>query len=194
MDDGAYTLFETPLGVCGIVWSELASGCAPLIVAFQLPEQTPALAERRVAQSSGARRKGPPPSVAEVIERVRRHLRGVVQDFRDITLDLRDLGSFERHVYAAAREIRAGQTRTDGELAESLGCPSAARAVGQALGRNPIPLIIPCHRVLAAGGKLGGFSAHGAQATKMRLLEIEGVALTPFRKTLSFNFDGGRNL
>ena len=80
-----------------------------------------------------------------------------------------------RDVYAEARRILPGRTRTYGELAQDLGKPGAARAVGQALGANPFVLVVPCHRVLAAGGKLNGFSAHGGIRTKQRLLEIEGA-------------------
>jgi O-6-methylguanine DNA methyltransferase len=194
MDQAAYALFETPLGVCGIAWSESTNACAPpVVILFHLPEASPAATERRLARNSGVSRPSlPPPSIAEVIERVCQHLRGAVQDFRDINVDLRGMGPFERQVYGAAREIPAGQTRTYGELARALGQPTVAQAVGDALARNPIPLIIPCHRVLAAGGRPGGFSAYGGPATKMRLLEIEGAAVAAFPKTLSFNFDGSR--
>jgi len=89
------------------------------------------------------------------------------------------VGPFAQQVYEAARRIPAGQTATYGELAKAVDRPGAARGVGQALGKNPIPLIIPCHRVLAAGGKPGGFSAHGGQATKIRMLAIEGAAVGP---------------
>jgi len=104
-------------------------------------------------------------------------LGGKAQDFSDVTLDLGGTGLFARRVYEAARNIPAGETRTYGEIAKALNQPAAAQAVGQALGRNPIPLIIPCHRVVAACGKAGGFSAHGGRSTKARILEIEGVTL-----------------
>ena len=178
MKQSAYCLFDTALGPCGIAWSE--AGNSPPAVAFlQLPEATPQITESRIARQSGARRSaGPPPEIAEVIAKVRRHLEGAVQDFRHITLDLDGADSFARQVYEAARKIPAGETRTYGELARTLGQPGAARAVGQALGRNPVPLIIPCHRVQAAGGRPGGFSAYGGRATKARLLAIEGAAVT----------------
>lgn len=194
MDRGHYTLFETPLGVCGIAWSVPAEGrSAPRVISFQLPDSTPAATERRIARHTGASRFSPPPRhIAGIIERVRQHLAGHVQDFRRVAVDLAAAGTFERQVYAAAREIPAGQTRTYGEIARSLGQPGAARAVGQALGRNPIPLIIPCHRVLAAGGKSGGFSAPGGPATKMRLLEIEGAPIASRPRTLSFDFGARR--
>jgi len=170
----AYCLFETPLGWCGIAWSE--RGNRPAVTFLQLPEATPEMTESRLAQDSRARpSSAPPPEIREVIERVRKHLQGDVQDFRDVAVDLEGRGLFARRVYAAAREIPAGETRTYGEIAAALNLPAAARAVGQALGRNPVGVIIPCHRVLAAGGKPGGFSAYGGRATKARLLEIEGA-------------------
>ena len=177
MKQVAYCLFETPLGSCGIAWSERGnSRAAPAVTLLQLPEATTIMTESRIARSSGARKSSaPPPPIAEVIEKVCRHLQGEVQDFRDITVDLDGAAPFARQVYEAAREIPAGQTRTYGQLAEALHRPAAARAVGQILARNPIPLIIPCHRVLAAGGKPGGFSAHGGRTTKARLLAIEGA-------------------
>ena len=105
-----------------------------------------------------------------------KHFRGDVQDFRDVALDLDGAAPFARQVYEAARRIPAGQTRTYGEVAQAVGRPAAARAVGQALGKNPVALIIPCHRILAAGGKPGGFSTHGGLATKAWMLAVEGAA------------------
>ena len=102
-------------------------------------------------------------------------LRGEAIDLSFVTLDVERVAPFERSVYERARAIPSGATRTYGEIAAELGDPGAARAVGQALGRNPFPIVIPCHRVLAAGAGLGGFSAAGATATKARLLEIEGA-------------------
>jgi O-6-methylguanine DNA methyltransferase len=174
----AYCLFETPLGSCGIAWSEAGrSGASPGVAFLQLPEATTRTTESRIARSSGAAQPGAPPlEIAEVIERIGRHFRGDVQDFGDVIVDLEGARPFARRVYEAARRISAGQTRTYGDLARALGRPTAARAVGQALGRNPIALIIPCHRILAAGGRPGGFSAHGGQATKAWMLAIEGAA------------------
>ena len=172
-----YCLFEAPLGTFGIAWSERENSSAPPAVAFlQLPEATTGRTESRIQQQSGAGNASvPPPRIAEVIERVRKHLEGEVQDFQDVLLDLDGSPPFARRVYQAARKIPVGQTMTYGELARAAGGPAAARAVGQALRKNPIALIIPCHRVLAAGGSLGGFSAHGGRATKTRMLAIEGV-------------------
>jgi methylated-DNA-[protein]-cysteine S-methyltransferase len=177
----AFCLFETPLGSCGIAWSQsMSSRPPPAVTLLQLPEATREMTESRIARSAGARRSSaPPPHIAAVIERVRRHLQGDVQDFFDITIDLDGTDSFALQVYQAARRIPAGQTRTYGELAKAVNRPAAARAVGQALGRNPIGFIIPCHRIVAVGGKPGGFSAHGGRATKARMLAIEGVTFEP---------------
>ncbi|HEY6290077.1 MAG TPA: methylated-DNA--[protein]-cysteine S-methyltransferase [Terriglobia bacterium] len=182
MAEGGYCLFETSLGWCGIAWREPDdSGAPPAVTFLQLPEATPKTTESRIARHSGARPALPPPRIAEVIERVRQHLGGGRQEFRDVTVALDGAGPFARRVYEAAREIPAGHTKTYGELAGALGEPKAARAVGQALGANPVPLIIPCHRVLASGGQPGGFSAHGGAATKARMLALEGTLLPPGR-------------
>jgi methylated-DNA-[protein]-cysteine S-methyltransferase len=179
MKQVAYCLFETPLGACGIAWGEPGdTGAEPAVAFLQLPEATATRAEARIRRNSGAGRASePPPRIAGLLRQVCQHLAGDVQDFRDVPVDLGGAGPFARQVYEAARLIPAGQTTTYGELARAVGRPNAARAVGQALGMNPIALIIPCHRVLAAGGKVGGFSAHGGLATKAKLLAIEGVSL-----------------
>jgi len=138
--------------------------------------------EARIARNSGGQPAGTPlPEIARVIEKVRLHLSGDLQDFRDVAVDIEKVAPFARRVYGVAREIPAGETRTYGEIAEALNRPGAARAVGHVLGRNPVPLIIPCHRVLASDGKLGGFSAYGGQATKARLLTVEGAAFGRWR-------------
>jgi len=176
----AYCLFETPLGWCGIAWSESRNPDAPYAVTFlQLPEATAELTESRIARNCGAKRTMDIPILIENIrQRVIRHLQGDLQDFRDIPVDLSAVGPFVRRVCEDSREIPVGQTVTYADLAASfLGRPSLARAVGRALGRNPIPLIIPCHRVMAAHGKPGGFSAYGGRATKAKLLAIEGATV-----------------
>lgn len=177
MKEVAFCLFETPLGSCGIAWSEGKDSCDPPAVSyFQLPEATTERTAARIARTCGGGSSSPPPPpMAEVIEKITRHLQGEVQDFQDIAVDLDGVRLFDQQVYKAARNIPIGQTRSYGELAKTVNHPGAARAVGQALGRNPIALIIPCHRVLAAGGKIGGFSAHGGLATKRRMLALEGV-------------------
>jgi methylated-DNA-[protein]-cysteine S-methyltransferase len=115
--------------------------------------------------------------VRHAIEEVERHLSGLRPDFSSVELDLTGVGSFERDVYVAAGSIAWGRTASYGELAALVGRPSEAREVGQALARNPIAIIIPCHRVLAKGNRIGGFSAHGGTITKERLLALEGVDL-----------------
>jgi methylated-DNA-[protein]-cysteine S-methyltransferase len=147
------------------------------VTLLQLPEATTEKTAARVVRSTGASKASkPPPPIAEVIERLCKHLKGDIQDFRDIPIDLEGAAPFARQVYEAARRIPPGQTTTYGELAKAVGHRGAARAVGHALARNPIALIIPCHRVLAAGSKPGGFSAHGGLATKARMLAIEGLS------------------
>jgi methylated-DNA-[protein]-cysteine S-methyltransferase len=176
MKKTGYCLFETPIGWCGIAWSmDTHSARTPAVTLLQLPEATARLTEARIARSTGARRSDTPPRIARIIRKLCKHLQGKAQDFQDVPVNLEGIGPFARQVYAAARKIPAGRTMTYGELANALGRPGAPRAAGQALGKNPVALIIPCHRILAAGGKLGGFSAHGGAATKARILTIEGA-------------------
>jgi methylated-DNA-[protein]-cysteine S-methyltransferase len=168
----SYTLFDTPLGCCALVWE------ASAVVGVLLPEAsrfaTRARAQRRYP---GARELTPAAQIQRAVERIAQLLNGHPDDLVDIEIDLRAVPEFHRRVYEIARRIRPGTTRTYGEIALELGEPSAARAVGQALGANPFPIIVPCHRVLAAGSKSGGFSAPGGTRTKLRLLEIEGAPL-----------------
>ena len=179
MKQVAYCVFETALGPCGISWHEGQNSCiGPAIIGFQLPEATVHLTESKIARNSRAcRSSAPPPQIAEVIEKIQKHLQGEVQDFRAVTVDLSGTDPFARQVYEVIREIPAGETQTYGEVARAVGQPAEAQAVGNALARNPVPLIIPCHRILAAGGKPGGFSAYGGGATKAKLLAIEGTTL-----------------
>src|SRR5262249_6386062 len=119
----------------------------------------------------------PPPEVHRAIDCIAALLRGEVSDLSTIALDMEQVPSFHRRVYEAARTIPPGMTLSYGDIAARVGAPGAARAVGQALGRNPFPIVVPCHRVLAAGGKIGGFSAQGGVTTKRRMLAIEGAQL-----------------
>lgn len=163
-------LFGTALGPCGIAWS--AQG----ICAVQLPEADEAATRARLARRRpSAHEQAPPANVRFATSRIIALLAGERVHFDDIALDLREVPPFNLRVYEFARRIPAGETRSYGEIAAQLAEPGAARAVGQALGQNPMPIIIPCHRVLAAGQRPGGFSAHGEIATKRRLLEIEGA-------------------
>ncbi len=149
------------------------------LVRLMLPEGRRGQVEARLRDlHPDAEFADPPGWVSREITRVRRHLDGRPQSFRAARLDLNGAGGgFTERVYAALREVEAGRTVTYGELAGLAGSPGASRAVGRAMATNPLPLIIPCHRVLAAGGKPGGFSAAGGVATKRRILSLEGVEL-----------------
>lgn len=167
-----FCLFDTALGACALAWGE------ELLVGVQLPEadagRTRARMQRDYPQAPEAE---PPPFARAAAGRIAGLLAGVPDDLADLPLDLERLPHFHRRVYAITRAIPPGQVRTYGEIARELGLPGAARAVGQALGRNPFAPVIPCHRVLAAGGRAGGFSAEGGTLTKLRLLEIERARL-----------------
>lgn len=177
MKPASYCLFETPIGVCGFAWTE-APGSPFAVTRFQLPEATPQLTEARLERFCAATAQSEPsPEALAIKKMVLKYLTGELQDFRTIPVELDGVGQFVRKVCRAAREIPAGQTVTYAELAATLGEPGAARAVGRALGQNPIPLIIPCHRIQAAGGKPGGFSAPGGRVTKAKLLAIEGAVV-----------------
>lgn len=177
MKNAAYCLFETPLGTCGIAWRETAdAGSQVVVTAVQLPEASAQATESRIARKAGSnQRNAPPPEIAAVIEKIRLHLGGEIQDLRSVAVDLSDATPFFRQIYEATRQIPPGQTRTYGEIAKAVGQPAAAQEVGQAMAKNPVPIIVPCHRVSAAGGKLGGFSAPGGPATKAKLLALEGA-------------------
>lgn len=170
-----YHTFETALGFCAIAWSE--SG----IVRFQLPLKSAEAAERLLLRKvPGARAVAPPAPIAAAIALATRYFNGEETDFSRLDLDLDDRDPLFRRIYDAARRIAWGQTTTYGALAKAIGAgPESARDVGEAMAKNPVPLIIPCHRVLAAGGKVGGFSAPGGAKTKIRMLELEGVRVAP---------------
>jgi len=163
------TLFDTPIGRCGLAWR--AQG----IVGVQLPEAAGVKRARLLRRFPDALESRPPPNVIDAIAKVVLHLAGEAPDLDSIELDMKGVPEFDRRVYEITRAIPRGRTRSYGEVAAALGDPGAARAVGQSLGRNPFPIIVPCHRVLAAAGQPGGFSAHGRVATKLRLLAIEGA-------------------
>jgi methylated-DNA-[protein]-cysteine S-methyltransferase len=164
-------VFATAIGPCAVAWGENG------ICGVQLPERSEAATTSRLLRlHPRAVTVTPPPDVQRAIDRITNLLAGEADDLRDIGVDLGSLPEFNRRVYDVARSVGPGQTTTYGEIATRLGAPHASRDVGQALGRNPVPLIVPCHRVLAAGGKLGGFSAQGGVTTKLRLLDIEGAA------------------
>ena len=164
----ACTLFDTPIGRCGISWGSRG------VSAFQLPEPADADTLRRMFRRGPVLpQHDPPPAVQHAIDRIVALLHGEPIDLRDVVLDFDGIAPFHRRVYEITRQILAGQTRSYGEIAAELGDPGASRAVGQALGANPFAIIVPCHRVLAAGGRSGGVSAGGGVSTKLRILLIE---------------------
>jgi methylated-DNA-[protein]-cysteine S-methyltransferase len=167
-----WALFETSIGRCAIAWT--ARG----IVAVQLPEASDAATAERVAHRvPGARESATPEHVRRAIEEIASHLGGGTRDLASIALDMTGVPSFHARVYEALRAVPLGATVTYGELAARVGSPKATRAIGQAMGKNPFPILVPCHRVVASGGRAGGFSAHGGVVTKAKLLAIEGVRL-----------------
>jgi len=166
-----YSIFETASGCCGIAWNDVG------ITRFQLPARSAEATERHLLRRlQGAEPGTPPREGLEAIAAVTRYFEGEAVDFANFSLDLDEQDGFFKQIYAAVRHVGWGQTTTYGRVAKELGAgPEAARDVGQAMARNPVPLLIPCHRVLAAGGKVGGFSAPGGSAAKIRMLELEGV-------------------
>jgi methylated-DNA-[protein]-cysteine S-methyltransferase len=173
MDASGWCLFDTPIGECAIAWGDAA--IAGVLLPDDEPARTGPLMQRRFPQ---ARLQAPPPWVQSVIERTRKVLEGGSTDtLADVPLDMVGVPQFNQRVYEIARAIPPGQTLSYGEVAARIGDPGAARAVGQALGHNPFAPIVPCHRVLAAGKRSGGFSAGGGVATKLKMLEIEKAQL-----------------
>lgn len=171
-----HTLFDTALGTCGIAWGPAG------ITAVQLPEQDPEATRARLLKHAGpsdavdaALDKDLPDAIRAAIAGIQSLLNGEPRQLLELELDMARLSHFQRRAYAIARAIPPGQTRTYGELAAELGDPGLARAVGQAMGHNPFAPVVPCHRVLAAGHRPGGFSASGGALTKLRMLAIEGA-------------------
>lgn len=171
MPTQAYALFDTPIGHCGIAWG--AHG----LTGVQLPERDQAATRARMGRRFPRCREAiAPPPVQQAITAIVALLRGAPtepSDLSNLLLDMDGVPAFHQRVFEVARRIGPGQTTTYGEIARQLGEPGAARAVGQALGSNPFAPVVPCHRVLAAAGRPGGFSATGGLATKLRLLLIE---------------------
>lgn len=168
MSHQGFTLFETAIGPCGIAWGEAG------IVGVQLPERSDEAARARfVRRLPDVVEAAPPAAIRAVIDAIVRLIRGEAVDLSGSPLDMAGLPDFNRRVYDVALAIQPGETLTYGEVARRIGEPGAAQAVGQALGKNPFPIIVPCHRVLAANGRTGGFSANGGVDTKLKLLSIE---------------------
>ncbi len=173
----AFAVFATAIGTCGLAWTGRG------ICGAQLPEHEAAATRARLTRRfPDSAESDPPAEIAAVMAAIRALFAGAPDvDLSVAPLDVDDVAPFDRSVYEIARHIPRGRTMTYGEIATAIGEPGLARAVGQSLGRNPFPPIVPCHRVIAAHGAIGGFSAHGGTASKRRLLEIEGVriAYTP---------------
>jgi len=154
--------FPTALGVCALSWTEAG------LTGFELP-----MAPVRDGDSTQ-----PPEAIAALIARVQRHLTGALQDFSDVRYDFGRVQEFPREVYHATLAVKAGQTASYGDIADRLGyAPGLSRAVGTALGANPWPLLVPCHRIVSAEGKMTGFSGPGGIKTKLRLLALEGAQM-----------------
>ena len=168
MPTQGFALFDTVIGRCGLAWG--AGG----LIGVQLPESSPGAAWARLRRRfPDAVESEPPAEIEAVIERIREVLAGGRDDLADVALDLDGQPAFNLRVYEIARAIAPGETSTYGQVARAMGEPGAARAVGKALGENPWPIVVPCHRVLAASGGMGGFSAPGGAETKARLLTLE---------------------
>lgn len=170
-------LLDTPFGWAGLVWSE--RGVRRLF----LPQPGRSGLEQRleaaVREAGGAGPAGLPPPLSALLARMEAYFGGAPEAFADVRVDLSGVDPFRMAVYAATRMLGVGETATYGELAVAAGRPGLAREVGQALGSNPVPLIVPCHRIVAAGNRIGGFSAPGGAASKLRMLALEGVSVGP---------------
>jgi methylated-DNA-[protein]-cysteine S-methyltransferase len=170
MTSSGFALFDTVIGRCGVAWS--ARG----LIGVLLPEASEAVAAQRFGRRlPGIAAATPSADAAAAIARITAFLAGGADDFAGLTLDEGGIGAFERAVYRETRAIPAGSTSTYGTIATALGDVRDSRRVGQALGRNPWPIVIPCHRVTGAHGWMGGFSAPGGRSTKLKLLELEGA-------------------
>lgn len=173
MTETAFTLFDTAIGRCGIGWRDAVVACV------HLPEAHDAATRARLRRRLGeAAEATPAGAIADAVARIVALLDGRPSDLDPIALDLDAVPDFDRRVYDAARAVPPGATTTYGAIAARIGAgPAEARAVGQALGRNPFAIVVPCHRVLGADGRLGGFSANGGRDTKLRMLAIERAVI-----------------
>lgn len=169
-----FALFETAIGACAIGWSPRG------VMAASLPAESPARTRAAMKRRYPDLTEAPPPeNVAHAIAEIVALLTGGKNDLRDVELDLTGVPDFNKRAYDIARAIPPGEVLTYGDIAKRLGDITLSRAVGQAMGSNPIPIIIPCHRVMAAGHKTGGFSAPLGLATKMQMLTIERANIGP---------------
>ena len=167
-------VFETELGWMGVAWR------ADAITRLCTQQSERGAIERRLARHGAPMTDDElPAAILRAVELVKSYAAGETVDFSDVEVDLRDVDAFRLAIYDAARKLGFGETTTYGGLAASAGHPGMAQQTGQALGQNPVPIIVPCHRILAAGGKIGGFSAPGGSRTKEILLALEGVRIGP---------------
>ena len=173
MTDHHFAIFDTAIGRCGIVWGARGINCGA--TADGQPRRRPAPASASAMAISSRRRRRP--RCRRAIDGIVELLEGKPNDLADVVLDLDGVPEFNRGVYDIARTIPPGKTMTYGDIAKRLGGVELSRDVGQALGRNPCPIVVPCHRVLAAGDKPGGFSANGGVVTKLKMLAIEGAVV-----------------
>ncbi len=169
-EPGRYTLFETAIGTCAVAFTQRG------ISMVGLPEPTRRALTARFDRHADRSAQPLPASIERAVDAIVAHLRGELREMTDLALDLEEVPPFDKRVYELTRRIPPGRMRTYGQLATDLGEPGLSRAIGQALARNPVPLIVPCHRVVRADGELGGFSAPGGTALKSRLLAIEGAS------------------
>ncbi len=182
-----WTLFETAIGPCGLAWNDAG------LTGVQLPEEdrkatrARLLAKSKSDASKPASEKATPPWVKDAIARVREHLAGKPQELGRIPLDVSGVSEFNARVFRAVQAVPAGRTATYGEVAGIVGSPGASRAVGRAMATNPWPIIVPCHRVVAAAGGAGGFSAYGGLLTKERILKLEGGTLASTKQASLFD-------
>lgn len=179
-----FALFDSPIGLCGLAWGQNG------LIGAQLPEAAPGAAWARLRRRFPDAVEAPPPAAVLAVQtRVLDLLEGGRDDLMDVALDLATVAPFNQRVYEIARAIRPGETSTYGQIAQAMGEPGAARAIGRALGDNPWPILVPCHRVLGANGKPGGFSADGGLETKARLLTLERArtSLAPTLFDLEFS-------
>ena len=180
----SFALFDSPIGRCAVAWTERG------VAWIQLPEADDAATRARVLRRCPEAQETPARGDArKAIDAMRAHLGGRMDPMHAVELDYAGVPVFHRRVYEELRRVGPGSTVGYGELAERVGSPGAARAVGQAVGKNPFAIVVPCHRVLAARGGAGGFSAHGGVETKRRMLAIEGVTLAASRTEPRLGFD-----
>lgn len=174
METPFVTLFDTALGRCGLAWREAG------LFAISFPEADDEKTKSRLRRRAPEAKEtyAPPEAIRKIIADIRALFGGEAVDLAEVELDLTGISEFDQAVYALSLDIKPGDTKTYGDLARALGDVSLSRRVGQSLGRNPFPIVVPCHRIVGADGAMTGFSAPGGTEIKRKLLKIEG-ALAP---------------